>query len=204
MSIYLSIVVPLYNEAESVDKLLNRIGTVAVADADPTNPKETTEVTLDGTNSSDADGTPIISYLWEQVPVPTVMLTNAATDTASFTAPDVGAAGATLTFQLTVTDDDGLESTETVNITVHNPTSPDSGGGGWRRRRLFYRHRDDRFSDGVKWQESPQTPQQVRHGELETAYGRQHKPADPKRTARRKAAGDSDYHGCAHLFLCCN
>jgi hypothetical protein len=105
----------------------NRFNPAANAGADQ-EVDEFNLVTLDGSNSSDSDGT-VVSYLWEQVPAATVTLTNAATDTATFTAPDVGSAGATLTFQLTVTDDDGLESTDTVNITVHNPTSSDDEGG---------------------------------------------------------------------------
>ena len=68
---------------------------------------------------------------------------------------------------------------------------------------MFYRYRDERFTDGVKWQESPRTPQQVRHGELETANGWEHKPADPTRGARRNA-GDNGRHGCAHQLMCCN
>jgi len=78
----------------------------------------TTPVTLDGSNSSDPNGT-IGSYLWEQLPGGSlVQLTNAATDTATFTAPFVAAAGETLTFQLTVTDNDGLVSSDTVDVFV--------------------------------------------------------------------------------------
>jgi hypothetical protein len=101
------------------------------ADAGPDQEvNEGNPVTLDGTGSTDSDGT-IITYQWEQVPGGTpVQLSGASTDTATFTAPDVTAAGETLTFRLTVTDDDDLASTDKVSITVHNPTSSDDGGGG--------------------------------------------------------------------------
>ena len=89
------------------------------ADAgDTQNVNETALVTLDGKNSTDADGT-IVSYLWEQTDGPVVTdLTGAATDTATFTAPFVAAAGATLIFRLTVTDNDGLVSSDTVDVIV--------------------------------------------------------------------------------------
>ena len=38
----------------------------------------------------------------------------------TFTAPDVSASGDTLTFKLTVTDNDGGTATDTVNINVNN------------------------------------------------------------------------------------
>ena len=79
---------------------------------------EAATVTLDGSNSSDPNGM-IGSYLWEQLPGGSlVQLTNAATDTATFTAPVVAAAGETLTFQLTVTNNDGLVSSDTVEVFV--------------------------------------------------------------------------------------
>jgi hypothetical protein len=90
---------------------------------------EATEVTLDGSNSSDADGA-IVSYLWEQTGGTAVTLTNASSDTATFTAPDVAAAGETLTFELTVTDDDGQTSIDTISVTVNDGTATSNGGGG--------------------------------------------------------------------------
>jgi hypothetical protein len=108
---------------------------LAAAGADQT-VVENTPVTLDGSGSSDAGGA-IVSFLWEQVGTPPVTLTNAATQTATFTAPSVDAAGAVLTFQLTVTDNDGLTHTDTVDVTVEDsttttppPTTTSGGGGG--------------------------------------------------------------------------
>ena len=85
-------------------------------------------VTLNGSGSSDADGT-IVSFVWEEVTTSGVTITNdATTPTATFTAPEVGTDGEVLTFQLVVIDDDGLASKDSVNITVQNSSS--SGGGG--------------------------------------------------------------------------
>src|SRR5210317_488553 len=59
-------------------------------------------VTLDGSNSSHRKL--IIGYFWQQTGgSPSVTLKNANMAKASFTAPQVGPAGTSLTFQLTVT-----------------------------------------------------------------------------------------------------
>ena len=98
---------------------------VAVAAASQTSVKELVEVTLDGTGSADGDNN-ITSYLWEQTAgTPAVTINNANTATATFTPPDVDA-DTLLTFQLTVTDQDGQFSTATVDITVINRTPPNA------------------------------------------------------------------------------
>ncbi len=74
-------------------------------------------VTLNGSNSSDADGT-VVSYSWVQTGGGTVSLINASSAQASFTAPDVGPSGTALTFQLTVTDDGGLQDSDTCIVNV--------------------------------------------------------------------------------------
>jgi hypothetical protein len=66
----------------------------------------------------------------------TVTLANATTDTASFEAPTVDAAGAILTFRLTVTDNEGQSSSDTTSVEVNDTTTttptppPTTGGGG--------------------------------------------------------------------------
>lgn len=81
--------------------------------------KEGDSVSLDGSGSSDPDGT-IASYSWTQTAGESVTLDGGDTATPSFTAPNVGAAGDTLTFELTITDSDGGTDTDSVDIAVNN------------------------------------------------------------------------------------
>ena len=84
---------------------------------------ESTTVTLNGSASSDSDGS-IASYVWSQTAgTPDVTLNNANTATANFTAPDVSA-DTQLTFQLTVTDDDGATDSMTVVVTITVDQAP--------------------------------------------------------------------------------
>ncbi len=80
-------------------------------------------VALNGTGSYDPDGT-ITSYSWVQTAGAPVTLTGADTATPGFIAPD---SGQTLTFQLTVTDNSGLSSNDTVNIIVNVPPVANAG-----------------------------------------------------------------------------
>jgi hypothetical protein len=73
-----------------------------------------TTVTLNGLASSDVDGT-IATYAWSQTGGTAVSLSSSSVAKPTFTAP--GSAD-TLTFSLTVTDDDGATATDTVTITV--------------------------------------------------------------------------------------
>ena len=58
-------------------------------------------VTLDGSSSLDIDDG-ITAYLWTQISGPAVALLDPAYSQPSFTAPNVGPEGASLTFNLTV------------------------------------------------------------------------------------------------------
>ena len=58
-------------------------------------------VRLDGTSSIDIDDG-IASYLWTQIGVPKVTLSNPASSQPTFTAPNVEQDGASLNFNLTV------------------------------------------------------------------------------------------------------
>jgi hypothetical protein len=89
---------------------------VAEAGADQT-VDEGSAVTLDATNSYDYDGT-IVSYLWKQIGGIAVTLSNPMVATPRFTAPVVNWKGNLLTFELTVTDDGGLQSTDTCSVAV--------------------------------------------------------------------------------------
>jgi hypothetical protein len=95
---------------------------VASAGADQT-VNEGDNVGLDGTGSSDSDGT-IASYSWTQTAGTEVTLDDSSSATPSFTAPEVGSAGETLTFELTVTDNDRGTGTDTVDIVVQNVNQP--------------------------------------------------------------------------------
>jgi hypothetical protein len=74
-------------------------------------------VTLNGTASSDADGT-IVGYAWTQTEGPTVALSDPSSAQPTFVAPQVTVA-VTLRFSLVVTDNRGAKSSPTtVAVTV--------------------------------------------------------------------------------------
>ncbi len=98
---------------------------IAQANAGPNQTaSESVTVTLGASNSVCVR----LAYQWLQTAGTAVTLTGAATTTTSITAPNVGSNGEILNFRLSITDEDSLEDTDTVNITVRNPNS--SGGGG--------------------------------------------------------------------------
>jgi len=74
-------------------------------------------VTLDGSNSTDPDGT-ISSYLWSQTGGTPVTLSDSTSSMPTFTAPTVGVSGEALTFQLTVTDNGGLQAADSCTVTI--------------------------------------------------------------------------------------
>jgi len=85
-------------------------------------------VILDGSNSSDQDDD-IAFYQWNQVTGTQVALSDTEAVHPTFTAPDVeGSGGQVLTFQLTVTDETGLTSTDTCIVVVNNDESPPDPG----------------------------------------------------------------------------
>ncbi|NOX57363.1 MAG: hypothetical protein GXP29_00705, partial [Planctomycetes bacterium] len=77
-------------------------------------------VTLDGSGSSDPEGD-ALSFSWSQSSGTPVALSDADTDSPSFTAPD---SDETMEFELTVEDAGGLTSTASVMVTVTAPTEP--------------------------------------------------------------------------------
>lgn len=88
-------------------------------------------VTLNGGASNDPDGD-TLSYAWSQTLGPTVVLSDASTSTASFSAPTVSS-DTIFRFELEVSDPGGLSDTSTVNVTVSSNSgsgSTDGSGGG--------------------------------------------------------------------------
>jgi len=85
-------------------------------------------VSLDGSGSSDTDGT-VASYAWTQTTGTNVALDTAAPAMPTFTAPDV-AADEDLTFSLVVTDNDGAASAaDTVVVSVVANVAPTANAG---------------------------------------------------------------------------
>ncbi len=89
-------------------------------------------VTLTGAGS-DTDGT-IAGYQWSQTAGPSVALSAPSAQSTDFTAPDVALGQTvTLTFRLTVTDNDGGTGTDTVDVVVagvaglNNPPTASAG-----------------------------------------------------------------------------
>jgi hypothetical protein len=96
-----------------------------VADAGPDQTVyEGDVVTLDASDSFDADDM-IVSYFWEQQPGgPVVFISDATMVRATFIAPKIESTGESLTFKVTVTDTDGLESTDTTKVYVLEDLCP--------------------------------------------------------------------------------
>jgi len=89
------------------------------------------KVTLNGSGSFDPQGGNL-SYQWEQTGGTVVVLSDPTSALPTFTAPDVGSSGETLTFELRVTTNppESFESTDTTSVQVSNPNSSGGGGGG--------------------------------------------------------------------------
>jgi Ca-dependent carbohydrate-binding module xylan-binding/K319L-like, PKD domain len=80
-------------------------------------------VTLNGSNSTDPDDG-IASYLWTQISGPTVTLSNPFSAQPTFAAPDVGPDGASLSFNITVTDTGGLKDTDECIVNISRQNEP--------------------------------------------------------------------------------
>jgi len=84
-------------------------------------------VTLNGAASNDPDGD-TLSYAWSQTLGPTVVLSDANTSIASFSAPTVSS-DTIFRFELEVSDPGSLSDTSTVNVTVTSTSGGGSTGG---------------------------------------------------------------------------
>jgi hypothetical protein len=86
-------------------------------------------ITLNGSNSTDPDDG-IAAYHWVQTGGSPVTLSDPNSPQAMFTAPDVETTGASLTFELTVVDHGGLESTDSCVVNVTWPNEPPAADAG--------------------------------------------------------------------------
>ena len=94
------------------------------------NVNEKTLVTLDGSWSDDPDGS-YLYYWWQQLsPGTTVTLSDPSIKKPTFTAPAVGSNGERLEFELTVTDTDGFEHSDSVFVDINNVLLPPVADAG--------------------------------------------------------------------------
>lgn len=88
---------------------------------------ERTEVTLDGSRSSDPDPRDVLEFAWTQIDGPPVTLDDPSAETPSFPAPSVRAT-ALLRFSLVVSDGTDTSSASRVAVTVRaRPDADDDG-----------------------------------------------------------------------------
>jgi hypothetical protein len=99
---------------------------VADAGADQT-VVEGTSVTVNGGDSTDKDGS-IASFSWQQMSGPTISISNSSSPSFTFEAPKVRG-DTTLTFKLTIKDNENAISEDSVSIKVAEKVSRGNGGG---------------------------------------------------------------------------
>lgn len=117
------------------------IAPVANAGVDQTANEEVL-VTLDGTASTDSDGT-MITAMWNQVAGTRITFSDAGALSPTFTTPS-NSAGEILTFELTVTDDQGASDTDIVAIQITDHFSNPYLHGQFRDAVLVSRNPDCR------------------------------------------------------------
>ncbi|MFH1147987.1 MAG: PKD domain-containing protein [Pseudomonadota bacterium] len=109
----------LVGEPDTVNITVKNLNNVPSADAGADQTvQENCPVQLNGSLSYDPDGESL-SFTWSQISGPSVSLADQEMASPSFTAPSVGLEGATLVFELTVTD--GIASaSDMVTVIVEN------------------------------------------------------------------------------------
>jgi lysophospholipase L1-like esterase len=159
---------------DSTDTVNIAVKTLPLADAGlDQDVTEGDTVTLDGSNSSGSDG--MISYLWEQTPgTPQVTLSDETAAKPTFTAPEVDLNGTTLTFQLTVTDNDGLTDSDTMDVNVNDITIPVADAGDDQTvapgATVILDGSDSTGPiDSYEWSQTAGTPQQLSGADTATA-----------------------------------
>jgi hypothetical protein len=108
---------------DTINVTVTNTGFNPIADAGDNNTvDEHSAVTLHG-SGSDPNNDPI-HFTWTKITLTAPNLDDPTSATPSFTAPFVGPAGATLTYQLLVWDDFGGWGLDSVTITVNNINNP--------------------------------------------------------------------------------
>ncbi len=115
-------------DVSSVNVVLVNEPPVAIAGEDQT-AFEGELVILDASGSTDIDDG-IASYSWIQLSGPAMTLPDSTAMQPSFNAPDVGLAGASMTYEMTVTDFGGLYTKDTVVINVSRVNTPPVADAG--------------------------------------------------------------------------
>ena len=132
-SLVFELTVTDYSGAQSSDTCIVNVSWVNMppkADAGPDQTvNEVQKVTLSAAGSSDPDDG-IAAYRWVQVQGPSVTLSDPTAIQPSFTAPPVGTQGASLQFELTVTDQGGLQDTDSCIVSVAWVNSPPVANAG--------------------------------------------------------------------------
>jgi len=114
----------------TVNITVNPVNDPPIADAGPDQTvDEEATVTLNAFNSADPDDG-IAAYLWTQTGGTSVTLSDVNAVQPTFTSPDVGPQGASLTFQLRVTDNGALQSTDMCTVVVRDIPKADTDGDG--------------------------------------------------------------------------
>ncbi|MCJ8271033.1 MAG: PKD domain-containing protein [Psychrosphaera sp.] len=89
---------------------------------------ENTQVTLAG-SGTDENGS-IVSYAWLQTGGEAVSLSDSTSATSVFNAPAIGVGSLTLSFELTVTDNDGNTAKDSVEVVVNTTNSAPVANAG--------------------------------------------------------------------------
>lgn len=115
---------------DSVDVTVTNVPKAPVARAgDDRSVSGNTDVSLDGSASEPVEGS-ITGWAWKQTAGTPVALSDADKAVASFIAPQVDGADEILAFSLSVSNSEGLSSSDSLTITVQGSTgSGDTGGG---------------------------------------------------------------------------
>ena len=122
--------------ASAIDSVVISINNAPTADAganaeyNESRGDESVEITLDGSDSNDTDGG-TLSYDWQLSATSgdtdiSITLDDSTIAQPTFTAPEVNA-DTNLTFQLTVSDDDGASDIDSVVISINNAPTASAG-----------------------------------------------------------------------------